>query len=86
MTDANLDTYRRRRRRLMALTLVLWALLALALPMLVVPLNRLSIPFLDLPLGFLMATQGGLIALVILLCAFARRAERIDRDHFRLPQ
>jgi putative solute:sodium symporter small subunit len=83
MTDPNLLTYRRRSRALMRLTLGLWALFGLCLPVLVVPLNALSIPYLDLPVGFLMSTQGGLVAFVLVLCSFARRQDRIDRDHFR---
>jgi uncharacterized membrane protein len=56
MPDANLRTYRRRTGRLMRVTLALWALFALCIPVLVVPLNAFSIPYVDLPLGFLMTT------------------------------
>jgi putative solute:sodium symporter small subunit len=83
MTDPNLLAYRQRTMGLMRLTLGLWALFALCLPLLVVPLNAFSIPYFDLPVGFLMATQGGLIAFTLVLGAFARRQDRIDRDHFR---
>ena len=54
MPDANLRTYRRRTGRLMRVTLALWALFALCIPVLVVTLNAFSIPYVDLPLGFLM--------------------------------
>jgi putative solute:sodium symporter small subunit len=83
MPDANLLTYWRRTKSLTRATLALWALFTLCVPLLVVPLNALSIPYVDLPLGFLMTTQGGLIALALLLGSFARRQDRIDRDHFR---
>jgi putative solute:sodium symporter small subunit len=85
MPDANLRTYRRRTGRFMRVTLALWALFALCIPVLVVPLNAFSIPYVDLPLGFLMTTQGALVALTLVLCAFARRQGRIDRDHFATP-
>jgi hypothetical protein len=32
-----------------------------------------------------MTTQGALVALTLVLCAFARRQGRIDRDHFPTP-
>jgi putative solute:sodium symporter small subunit len=67
----------------MRITLAVWAVFALCLPVLVVPLNALSIPRLNLPLGFLMATQGALVAFIVILWAFAREQDRIDRDHFR---
>jgi putative solute:sodium symporter small subunit len=47
-----------------------------------VPLNRVTIPFLDLPLGLFLTTQGTLIVFMLMLLWFARRQDRIDRDHF----
>ena len=76
MPDADLRTYRQRTGRLMRVTLALWALFALCIPVLVVPLNAFS---------FLMTTQGALVALTLVLCAFARRQGRVDRDHFPTP-
>jgi putative solute:sodium symporter small subunit len=82
MPDPNAETYWRRTHRLMLVTLGLWFVLAAVLPLFVVPFNRITIPYLDLPLGFFLAAQGALIALVIVLFWFARRQDRIDRDHF----
>jgi putative solute:sodium symporter small subunit len=82
MPDPNADTYWYRTRRLMLVALGLWIVLAVVLPLFVVPLNRIIVPFLDLPLGFLMAAQGTLIVLIAVLFWFARRQDRIDRDHF----
>jgi putative solute:sodium symporter small subunit len=42
----------------------------------------LSVPYLDMPLGFFMTTQGALVPLLLILLLFARRQDRIDRDHF----
>ncbi len=82
MADPNSRTYWVRTRRLMLVVVALWGCFALAVPMLVVPFNRLTIPFLELPFGSFMATHGALIALVIVSFWFARRQDRIDRDHF----
>jgi len=83
MPDANLQTYRRRTRSLTRVTLGLGGLCAVCMPMLVVPLNAFSIPYVDLQFGFLMMTQGALVAFTLVVWDFARRQDRIDRDHFR---
>jgi putative solute:sodium symporter small subunit len=82
MPDPSAETYWYRTRRLMLAAIGLWLALALVLPLLVVPLNRIAIPFLDLPLGFFMVAQGALILLIVLLFWFARMQDRVDRDHF----
>jgi putative solute:sodium symporter small subunit len=82
MPDPNAETYWYRTNRLMLAALGLWLVLAVVLPLFVVPLNRIIIPFLDLPLGFFLAAQGTLIMLIVLSFWFARRQDRIDRDHF----
>jgi putative solute:sodium symporter small subunit len=66
VSDPNIQSHRRRTRSLM----------------LVIPLNRFAIPYLDLPLGFFMGAQGALIAFVLMTFWFAGRQDRIDRDHF----
>jgi len=80
--DPNAQSHRRRTKSLMLATLGLWVSFSIIVPLLTVPLNRLAIPYLDLPLGFCMATQGALVAFVIVAFWFARRQDRIDRDHF----
>jgi putative solute:sodium symporter small subunit len=44
-------------------------------------LNAIKIPILGFPLGFYMAAQGSLIAFVVMLFIFARKQDKIDRDH-----
>jgi putative solute:sodium symporter small subunit len=66
----------------MLVMLGLWAGFSIVVPLFTAPLNRLAIPYLDLPLGFCMATQGALVAFVIMAFWFARRQDRVDRDHF----
>jgi putative solute:sodium symporter small subunit len=82
MPDPNAETYWYRTHRLMLVVIGLWVALAVLLPLFVVPLNRLMIRLLDLPLGFFLAAQGTLILLTALVFWFARRQDRIDRDHF----
>src|SRR4051794_10030208 len=83
MLDSNARAYWRRTKQLMLSMLGLWMALSLGVPMWVVPLNELTIPYIDLPLGFLLMTsQGALIAFLFMLHVFARRQDRIDRDHF----
>jgi cation/acetate symporter len=82
MQYRNTQTYWIRTTRLMAVLLALWLLFSVAVHAFVATLNRLTIPFLDLPLGFFMAAQGGLVAFAVMSFQFARRQDRIDRDHF----
>ena len=82
MPDPNARSHWIRTRKLMLVMLGLWLLFSVVIPLLVAPLNRLTLPYLDLPLGFFMSAQGALIAYVIMLFWFARRQDRIDRDHF----
>ena len=66
-------------RRLMAVMLALWALLAFAIH---VPVARLNaIVLFGFPLGYWLAAQGALIAFVVLLFWFARRQDEIDHAH-----
>ena len=48
--------------------------------MFVVPLNKITIPVLDFPLGFYMAAQGSLIVFVVQLFIFAKQQDKIDRE------
>jgi putative solute:sodium symporter small subunit len=66
----------------MLLMLALWLLFSVVVHLFVVPLNRIIIPYLDLPLGFFMAAQGALITFVIMLFVFARQQDRVGRDRF----
>jgi putative solute:sodium symporter small subunit len=82
MLESNARAYWRRTKELMLTMLGLWMAVSLGLPMWVAPLNELTIPYIDLPLGFFMTSQGALMAFLLMLHVFARRQERIDRDHF----
>ena len=82
MADSNARLHWLRTKALMVTTLSIWTAFALGLPMWVVPLNGVSVPYLDLPLGFLMTTQGALVPFLLALHVFARRQDGIDRDHF----
>ena len=48
--------------------------------MFVVPLNKITIPILEFPLGFYMAAQGALIVFVVQLFVFAKQQDKIDRE------
>jgi putative solute:sodium symporter small subunit len=82
VSDPNIQSHRRRTRSLMLVMLGLWACFSVIIPLLMIPLNRFAIPYLDLPLGFFMGAQGALIAFVLMTFWFAGRQDRIDRDHF----
>jgi putative solute:sodium symporter small subunit len=82
MPDMNDQSHWVGSKQLMLLMLALWLLFSVVVHVFIVPLNQIIIPYLDLPLGFFMAAQGALITFVVMLFVFARRQERIDRDHF----
>lgn len=65
-----------RARRFPALGLLLWAIIAFAIPRFVRPLNLID--FLGFPLGFYMLAQGGLIAFLLIAIVSAWRQDRID--------
>jgi putative solute:sodium symporter small subunit len=69
-------------KQLMLIMLALWLLFAMAVHQFVVPLNRIIIPYLDLPLGFFMAAQGALLAFVVMAFVFSSRQERVEHDRF----
>ncbi len=78
MAQQREDAYWRRTSHLMWVMLALWIFFGFVVHMFVVPLNSINI--LGFPLGFYMAAQGSLIAFVVMLFAFARRQDAIDRE------
>jgi putative solute:sodium symporter small subunit len=66
----------RRRFRFPFLALLGWAVLVLVVPCVAPSLNIVDV--LAFPLGFFMAAQGSLLALVLIAMASARRHDRID--------
>lgn len=74
-------SYWNRTKNLMLVMLGLWIFFGYVIHMFVVPLNNIVIPILGFRLGFYMASQGSLIAFVIMLFWFARRQNAIDEEH-----
>jgi cation/acetate symporter len=72
MRDGDAPEAARPTRRLTAVALVVWAVLAFALPLSALTLNIISVA--GIPLGFWVAAEGSLIALALLAFAFATRA------------
>jgi putative solute:sodium symporter small subunit len=65
---------------LMLMHLGIWFFFGYIIHMFVVPLNKITIPVVDFPLGFYMAAQGSLIAFVVMLFMFAKQQDKIDRE------
>lgn len=68
----------RRTSILMWTMLALWIFFGFIVLFFVGSLNQIRIP--GFPLGFYMASQGSLIAFVVVLFWFAWRQDRIDRE------
>jgi putative solute:sodium symporter small subunit len=66
-------------RRLMWVTLGIWAFFSFIIHFFVFQLNQIVI--FGFPLGFYMAAQGSLIAFVVLLFWFASAQDKIDREY-----
>jgi putative solute:sodium symporter small subunit len=66
--------------RLMFMHLGVWFFFGYVIHMFVVPLNKITIPILNFPLGFYMAAQGSLIVFVVMLFMFAKQQDKIDRE------
>lgn len=70
-----------RTRTLMFTHLGIWFVFGYIVHMFVKPLNHITIPILNFPLGFYMAAQGSLIIFVVMLFVFAKQQDKIDREH-----
>ena len=62
--------------RLMFTHLAVWFFFGFIIHMFVVPLNKITVPILNFPLGFYMAAQGSLIVFVVMLFLFANSKTR----------
>ena len=71
--------YWNKTKNLMITMMVLWFFFSFVIHMFVGALNNIVI--LGFPLGFYMASQGSLIAFVVMLFWFARRQNAIDEEH-----
>ena len=79
-TSQNDEAHWQKTRRLMFTHLGVWFFFGYVIHMFVVPLNKITIPVLNFPLGFYMAAQGSLIVFVVMLFMFARQQDAIDRE------
>lgn len=70
----------RKTSRLMFTHLGVWFFFGFVIHMFVIPLNKITIPILNFPLGFYMAAQGSLIVFVVMLFLFAKQQDKIDRE------
>ncbi len=59
--------------RTMLTLLTSWAIFSFGVQTFVRPLNKVTVPVLDLPLGMYLAVQGSLVVFAILLVWLARR-------------
>ncbi len=78
MAVQNRERHWEKTRGLMFIMLALWVLFSFVVHMFVVQLN--SIVIFGFPLGFYMASQGSLVAFVIMLFVFARSQNKIDEE------
>ncbi len=78
MQQSQDELYWSKTSKLMITMMVLWVFFGYLVHMFVVPLNNIKI--LGFPLGFYMASQGSLIAFVVMLFWFARKQDQIDRE------
>jgi putative solute:sodium symporter small subunit len=79
-TEANTNAHWDKTTRLMFMHLGAWFFFGYVVHMFVVPLNKITIPILNFPLGFYMAAQGSLIAFVVMLFLFAKQQNAIDHE------
>ena len=74
------QAYWKANRRLIAILLTIWALVSLVGGILFVEkLNTISIG--QLPFGFWLAQQGSIFVFVILIFAYARIMDKLDRKY-----
>jgi len=79
MASPDSSGYWEKTKQLMWITLAIWIFFSFIIHFFVVPLNGIVI--LGFPLGFYMASQGSLIAFVILIFWFSSRQDAIDREY-----
>ena len=80
MPESNGKAHWKKTTNLMLIHLGIWVFFGYIIHMFVVPLNKIVIPVLGFPLGFYMAAQGSLIVFVVMLFAFAKQQNKIDRE------
>ena len=80
MATPDRTSYWNKTRSLMFVMLGLWFFFGYVIHMFVVPLNKITIPILNFPLGFYMAAQGSLIIFVLLIFWQNWRQDAIDDE------
>lgn len=78
VAHASAPGYWVRTRRLAVIVTLVWAAVALGLPLVAVHLGAVSV--LGIPFGYYIGSQGAMILVPILLLLAALRQSRIDRD------
>jgi putative solute:sodium symporter small subunit len=61
-----------RTKNLMLVMLGLWIFYFLAVHIFITTLNKVTVPILDLPLGYYLAVQGSLVVFLVTLFGFGR--------------
>ena len=73
--------YWRRNVRYLAVLLLIWAAVSYGAGIFLVgPLNRFRIPGTGFPLGFWFAQQGAIYVFLLLIVAYVRLMNRLDRE------
>lgn len=78
MASSDNNGYWGRTRRLMFICIAVWFFFSFVIHFFVNALNTITI--MGFPLGFWMASQGALIAFVILIFWFSSKQDQIDRE------
>ena len=61
-------------KNLLLVMLAGWVAYFLAVNLFILKLNKITVPIIELPLGFYMAVQGSIVVFAIFLFSFAKRA------------
>ena len=79
--SASASAYWRRNVRYLGILLVIWAAVSFGAGIfLVEPLNRVRIPGTGFKLGFWFAQQGAIYVFLLLIVAYVRLMNRLDRE------
>ena len=71
--DAKVQVEWARTKNLMLVMLGLWIFYFLAVHIFITTLNKVTVPILDLPLGYYLAVQGSLVVFLVTLFWFGRK-------------
>lgn len=80
-TVARHHEYWRRNIRIVGALLAVWLVVSYGLGIVFArPLAQVSVPFTDVPLGFWFAQQGAIYVFVVLIFAYVRLMNALDRE------